>query len=389
MGFVGSLVLGLTQLLLVDHDGGWGRRDWLALGAGVGALLCSGIGVTMVVVVGMAALLRRGWRVALAQTAPLAALYLVWFVAEKPGTGSNPTNRGLPHIAGQIVAFVAHGVGGTFRALGQHPVVGLLLAAVLIGGLALGATEAGVGRFARRAAGPLGLLAGSVVLLSISGWGRWQFGAAYAGQSRYLYLTAAMILPALGVAIESVGHRWRPAAPVALGVLLIGVPGNIGLFRSDADAATFTAQRQLMLSLPYSPLAREVPPAVRPDPLVSFDVTIGWLLDQKEAGRLSEPGSVSDGVTSQIPLRLGLQQAVFPYTPKDCTATSGVELSPQKGDTIVLSGDRADISVRDGDSWSPRVRYDVATAHLFVAQLPGLTVRIEPGGPTAKVLVCR
>ena len=62
MGFVGSLVFGLTQLLLADHDGPIARRDWLALLAGLAGLLCSGVGVTMVVVVGLATLARRGWR---------------------------------------------------------------------------------------------------------------------------------------------------------------------------------------------------------------------------------------------------------------------------------------------------------------------------------------
>src|SRR4051794_10033140 len=39
VGYVGALLLGLCQLDLADHDGGWSRRDWAALVCGVLALL--------------------------------------------------------------------------------------------------------------------------------------------------------------------------------------------------------------------------------------------------------------------------------------------------------------------------------------------------------------
>ena len=61
--FTGALVLGLVHLLLADHDGPLDRRDWLGLAAGFLGLMCSGVAVTMVFVVGVAALLRRGWRI--------------------------------------------------------------------------------------------------------------------------------------------------------------------------------------------------------------------------------------------------------------------------------------------------------------------------------------
>jgi hypothetical protein len=77
VGFTGALVLGLTHLLLADHDGPSDRRDWLGLLAGLAGLMMAGVAVTMVIVVGLAVLLRRGWRAALLHTAPLAGCYLV------------------------------------------------------------------------------------------------------------------------------------------------------------------------------------------------------------------------------------------------------------------------------------------------------------------------
>ena len=56
IGFVGALVLGLTQLLLADHDGSLDRRDYLGLLAGFAGVMCSGVAVSMTNVVGLAML---------------------------------------------------------------------------------------------------------------------------------------------------------------------------------------------------------------------------------------------------------------------------------------------------------------------------------------------
>ena len=62
IGFTGSLVFGLTQLILVDHDGGIDWRDGLGVVAGVLSLMSSGVGIVMVIVVGVAALAANaGW----------------------------------------------------------------------------------------------------------------------------------------------------------------------------------------------------------------------------------------------------------------------------------------------------------------------------------------
>jgi hypothetical protein len=390
MGFVGSLVFGLIQLLLVDHDGDWDRRDWLGLAAGAAALMCSGIGVTMVVVVGVACLIQRGWRVAAAQTLPLALLYLVWFEAESPGAGSDPTHRGLPYIVGQIAHFDLDGIAATFRGIGYLPIVGIGLAIVLVAGIAVAARDEGHAALLHRAAGPAALLVGAIVLFTINGVGRWQHGPAYASQSRYLYLAAAMVLPAVAVGIDALGRRTWIAVAVGLGLLAIGIPGNVAMFDNGKFAGpSFDTQRQLMLSLPRSPLARQVPQSVRPDPFTSLPVTIGWLRQQQQAGKLADPGSVPRSVSSQIPLRLGVHLALFPVTPKDCTPTSvPVLLTPAEGSTLVLDGHEANFSVEDHGTWSPPVKYNVAVAHLYLIELAGLHLRLAPAKRHQPLLIC-
>ena len=55
-----TLALGLGYLMLVDHNGPFDRHDWIGLGLGLAASLYSGVATTMIVVVGVAVLLRRG-----------------------------------------------------------------------------------------------------------------------------------------------------------------------------------------------------------------------------------------------------------------------------------------------------------------------------------------
>ena len=75
-----SLLLGLLHVLAADHDGPVGRRDLLGLGAGLLAIMSSGIGLVMVLAASGTALGRRGWRAALVHAGPLAVIYLCWWI---------------------------------------------------------------------------------------------------------------------------------------------------------------------------------------------------------------------------------------------------------------------------------------------------------------------
>jgi len=100
--FVGAFAFGPVQLVLADHDGPVDRNDWLGLAAGAAALLCSGIGLTMALTVGVAVLIRRGWRLALFHTVPLGAMYGVWWLIERPPAGHNPLGASVTYIAGSL-----------------------------------------------------------------------------------------------------------------------------------------------------------------------------------------------------------------------------------------------------------------------------------------------
>jgi hypothetical protein len=223
MSWSASLVLGLTHVLLADHDGPFDRRDWLGLLAGFAGLLCSGVAVTMTIVVGLAVLIRRGWRPALFHTAPLGAIYVIWWAADARDAYRSPAGA-----AGEVARFVTTGIGATFDAMGRAPGASIALGVLLLVGSGLAWHGLEHGELRQRAAVPAAMLVGAVVFFVISGIGRASlYGAQFARSGRYLHIAAALSLPAVAVAANAVAQRWRLLAPAVVVLLLIGMPGNV------------------------------------------------------------------------------------------------------------------------------------------------------------------
>ncbi len=178
IGFTGALAFGLAHLILADHDGAFDRRDWYGLLAGLLGLMTSGIAVTMVIVVGLVVLVRRGWRAAVFHSAPLGLVYGVWFLA----IGHEGYTRGSPTLGG-VERFVAKGLRNAYAILGDRAWVGSLLAIVLVAGLVLAFVQTRASGDLRARFAPVGLLVGSVLFLVITATGRASsFGTTYALQ---------------------------------------------------------------------------------------------------------------------------------------------------------------------------------------------------------------
>jgi hypothetical protein len=312
---VGSLIFGLVQLLLATHDGPLDRRDFFALAAGLAALMCSGVGVSMVVAVGVAVLLARGWRLALLQTVPLGAAYLLWY-------------RWIGHVGyngyratpGQVASFVRSLIAASFSAMGYGWFLAGLLGALLVVGLFVAWTPLAWSEFRRRAAMPLGLLVGTVVLLTITGLGRAGIHT-FIEKSRYLHLVAAMTLPALGVAADAIALRWRArgiTTAAVFVVFLLTIPGNINVmvdYMHKPIVRDQTHYKRMMLALPRVPTATTVPRGVKPDQYLAHFVTIGWLLDGAKSGRIPKPKTLSAADIASSDLRLSFGQMNAPLQP--------------------------------------------------------------------------
>jgi hypothetical protein len=326
--FVGAFVLGLVQLLLSDHDGPFDRRDALGLLAGFGALLCSGVAITMIAVVALSVMRRRGWRMAAAHVIPLVAIFGAWFVTV--GRYSKPSGSFDPDL-GLVSKFLWVGVTTTFARLAYVPAIGVVLFAVLVIGLSVrGRPDRLAG--SRGSALPIVMLCGALVFLAVAAVGRSGPVIAAAADtptkrafiptheqsdhvflvSRYLYMTVALALPAIALACEALIERRRYAAVPLAALLLVGVPGNVREFSrfANGSVATQKSVRTLLLETPRLPLASKFPPSFQPS-LFAPGVTIAWLRDALHDGRLPSPPA-SPRSRSTLALFLALQDTKQP-----------------------------------------------------------------------------
>jgi hypothetical protein len=331
IGFIGALGFGLGQLLLADHDGDDHRRDGLALLSGLAGLMCSGVGVTMVVVVGLAMLLRRGWRVALVQTAPLACIYLAWFATY----GHEGYQRQSP--LSQIPGFVRDLFTATFHSLGQGTVQAIVLGLLLVGGLCLAWVPMDRTLLRRTANVPIALLLGALVFTVVTGLGRAGPAVGFftepAAASRYQYVLAGLVVPAVAVAADAVGHRLGPWWPVVLVVFVMGIPGNLSTARTHARE--LTAAEKLfepgMLEASVAPIGARLPPGTIANPFAPW-ATLGWLRQAARSGRLPSAPALGPTDQASLDVSLLLQQAPIPGPAASC------EVVPAATTTTVPGG---------------------------------------------------
>jgi hypothetical protein len=272
---------------------------------------------------------------------------------------------------------------------------------VLVAGLALFASATGSGA-ARRSGLPVALLGGALLFLALAAVGRSGFvvtaGAGTsravalvsARQSRYVYMAAALVLPAIALACEAILRRHRYAALPLAALLLVGIPGNVRQFSRfrQGQAAIDTSVRDVVLRTPRLPVARALPQSLQPT-LFAPGVTVGWLRDALDEGRLPRPPRAPRASTS-LTLRLALQTAKGPSEQRCRALANPVTKTLEKGAVFTVA--RGSIAVvllaRGARPSFPVVVKGAATRTAIVGPLE---VRISPvhqPGSTRDPVLC-
>jgi hypothetical protein len=399
IGFVGAVLFGLVQLVLSDHDGPIAWRDGLALLAGVASLMCSGVSLVMVAVVGLAVLIRRDWKAGALQTAPLAVIYATWYLVTDPGGIENPYGRSAR--LDELARFSWSGVRGTFEAIAGLDVLALALAAVVVTAVVLtGRHFAAEER--RRLAAPFSLGVGAGVFLVGTGYTRWFVTPTADSQSRYLYTTAAFLLPAIAVCADAVIRRWRVAAPFVLGLFLLATILNLGDFGDHPpfDDNFQRAQRELFTSVAYSDAATSVPGYVRPN--VWF--TLGWLRSVAAAGDLPKPKQVSAEVDRRVRNMLAVTQLRGTnMSGRDCERVRAATTmrprarqrysftfanKPAVGANYFVQNAILVTPIESGRA-APPLPFKSEFGRAFEVEADDLTLRMQPADPTQTLILCR
>jgi hypothetical protein len=317
IGFIGSIALGLATLLLVNHDGAWGRRDVAAWGVSVAGLMFAGLSVTMVGAAGLTVLMRRGWRQAALFVAVPGIVYLVWFsLIGNQNVGSSERTlddffRYPEYIWNGLRTAVEQTVG--FPGAGAIIVLGLAAFLLRRAGLASGpAAPAFACAFA------------AVMQFAIIAAGRATLGFDQPAASRYIYIVIALVLPAMGLALNELVTRPLTSGPSAGGsaapgrravvclVLLLVAVHNGGLLRDRSKGEKRMEQRLKAQILAAGQLVSS--PAVvlggHPEPEFSPDIEVDDLRRMHRDGKLPAPERIT--AEDRLAAATVLQYAVAP-----------------------------------------------------------------------------
>lgn len=315
IGFVSSLLLGWIAVLLLDHGTPSLWRDVVAVAVGIGALMTSGVAVTMVALGAAVALARRGWRAFATYAVPCAVVYLVWFAlvgheGRSPTMGAEATLLALPDY---VLTGLANGLSA---ASGSNDLGPALLVAVVLFAAWRG------GREGRSPAAPALLaVAAPLVFFSITAIGRDSFGSKEASASRYVYISVALLLPAIGLGVTALVRRSRGVGAAALAVLaLVGV-SNLGQLLDIRSALVSFSQRTERQTIAAAQLGAQGPTVPGALPLGNVNapnITL-QVLEQ-----LYRQGALPTGVTPEPSDRLAAATALqLGFTGHPAFPTSG------------------------------------------------------------------
>jgi hypothetical protein len=297
----------------------------------------------------------------------------------------------------QVVKFIAIGIGAAFGRLGQVPGLGIALALMLTVGLVLAFRAQGRRALRGRLAVPMALLAGAIVFLLVTGLVRSGqpgtladtigTGPERARQSRYVYLIAAMALPALALAADAIVRRRRALAIPVVALLLVGVPGNVHQLRIYTDQSALERRRFRtdVLAAPRLPRARQLPPQVPPERTFTsfYGLTLGWLVASLPSGRIPAPPPLTSTEIADQTLRLALRPASTPRFAPCRVLRRPEELVLGTRERIMLKSGFATITyLPDGSAASDPVPFIPAK---LVSGLASFRIRITPTNGPAEV----
>lgn len=289
IGYVGAIAFGMLAFLLAWDPTRSTARFGAAVAVSVFSLTWSGTAIPLVVATAAIVWWAQGWRRAIVAAAVPGAVYLTWYALFALGTGPDTGGLDLHKLFVEMPLFlgvlVVLGFGAVFPAV--VPGVVVVIAVALWLGPTLRRRD-----FRVAAAAPLILAGAAIVFALLTAYSRAPLSVGSGRAGRYVYFVVVLVLPLLAYACTRLTDRFpRAGVPVAVGGLLALAGYQATLLAIEADRqATIEQQTHRYVSAALA-LAEDSPrtldPAKRPDPQWAPDLTLGDLLQLRDAGRIS------------------------------------------------------------------------------------------------------
>ena len=340
--FVVPIVLGLLALLIASDDGPFRRRDAWASLVLVLALPFSGVSLTMAIVVGIATLLRRGWKPAALIVAAPAAVYLLWYA----GWGRHATaveQESLSTSLQKAPEFVWRGlvaaVDGVTGLAGIGPVVLVLLTIWVVRS----------NRTPREPWPPvLALFVGAPIFLFLIDIRRSGLGTDAAAAPRYSYAVLALLLPAAALAATALlAHRPFRVLLIVVATAVLCVVG-VSTLNGEAETYAPIKQENKHRIVAAADLVRSGATLLSDQPAPEFDpeLSVERLRALARDGDL--PGNVHVDEVDRLTAAAFLQVAVGSTPPAAATgeatleATEGASTARSSGGSCIVITPRSD-----------------------------------------------
>ncbi|HEY8740241.1 MAG TPA: hypothetical protein VIN56_06590 [Candidatus Dormibacteraeota bacterium] len=262
MGFVGSVFFGYAAVLLAATRKVGRRGDAGAAAALLAGVMCSGIGLVMVLVTAVA--------------------FAAWYAAF--GHAATTQVYARPSLGGSL-AFTWVGMtsaaemGSGLRWLGAPLVVGV--AGWLAWRLRRAPREHPVA-----VAGALGFIA----MFALISTGRLQYGAESARQSRYIYVAVALLIPLTGVVLQRLmdhGRLGQAAAALLVGWAFLHGARVLVLSENQHRAVTANTRRLVLAAAAGLDQPGSTPDmGLRPDPVAAPTLNLARIAGFKRDGAL-------------------------------------------------------------------------------------------------------
>jgi len=334
IGFVGALAAGLGMILAAQERSR--RRLLVAWLLGAVSLMFSGLGPIMVFAAGVGVLLKFGWRWALLTVVVPAFVYTIWLLT----AGRHPGSPALPHGAlRDIPDYMFTGITSAAAGISGLRFVGALLLLPLAGWCVVEA------RRSPRVAAVVGLAVTTLLFFLAVGIGRVGLGVGESRTSRYVYISAVLLLPAVAVAASRVGRRHVVAAVL---IALVGAWAGVHNVRALVSAVNGVtgvrehAQARIVAAshLVHSRLA--IFPG-QPEPVTAPDLTwtdLVYLTDRNDLPATSLlPPSEFDTVSVAANIELALSPVpLLPVGPLQVQATRNAAVSTSTSGCVQATG---------------------------------------------------
>jgi hypothetical protein len=303
IGYVAPLLLGFIAGMLADRPGpAFTRVDLGVWALAVAGLMCSAIGITMVVFLALVALLRRGWRAAFITASVPAVVYLIWLLAiGRHYLLSDSTVNAQTLLL--IPDFVWAGLTATVDQVTGLVGIGAVAILGLVAWMVVKRDEAT--NLALAFAGAIGALAFFV----LDGIDRTAGGLAAATISRYLYVAAALLLPIAAVIMSSLVRRVMIHQLVLVGLAGFAVIHGVSYLFDQTRTLGSVKQQEEQQILAGAALIRAGAPVVgtHPDDQWAPDLTTGDLRIMVRENRV--PAAVDIATVNRLDAELALQVA--------------------------------------------------------------------------------